>query len=58
MTVQFDHSEFRASLVAEFADELHTYGGTAGFLTEEAPDILSRNHPDDAILLSTQNELE
>jgi hypothetical protein len=57
-TVKFDGSEFRANLVKEFADELQTFGGTAGFLAEEAPHILSSDNSDDAILLSTQNELE
>lgn len=57
-TVKFDDNEFRISLVKEFSDELHKYAGTAGFLVEEAPYILSGNNSEDAILLSTQNELE
>jgi hypothetical protein len=60
MTVIFDTSEFRANLVEEFSDELVKRGGTAGFLTKEAPPELRSNgsDDDDAIVLSTQNELE
>lgn len=57
-TVKFDVNEFGIGLVNEFADELDKYGGTAGFLIEEAPDLLRGDISDDAILLSTQNELE
>jgi hypothetical protein len=57
-TVKFDDNEFRLLLAEEFVDELHRCGGTAGFLAEEAPDLLRGDHSDDAILLSTQNELE
>ena len=43
-------------------DTLATLGGTAGFLVEEAPSILSLEEEFkevmDAIILSTENELE
>ena len=57
-TVKFDGSQFRINLVNEFADELDKYSGTAGFLIEEAPNLWRDDHSDDAILLSTENELE
>lgn len=59
-TVKFDSRDNRlaAEFVRQHSDELMKRGGTAGFLTEEAPYELSRDNSDDAILLSTQNELE
>jgi len=57
-TVKFDDNEFGKRLANEFAEELHKYGDTAGFLVEEAPDLLRDDLSNDAILLSTQNELE
>jgi len=57
-TVKFDGNESGNRLVDEFAEELHRRGGTAGFLAEEAPDLLRDDNSMDAVLLSTQNELE
>jgi hypothetical protein len=57
-TVKFDINEFGIQLADEFAEDLHKYDGTAGFLIEEAPAQLRGNNSEDAILLSTQNELE
>lgn len=57
-TVKFDQSQFRSELERSFAAELEKYGGTAGFLVEEAPEILRGSLSEDAFLLSTQNELE
>jgi len=44
-------------LVAAYAPHLLSLGGTAGWLTEEAPHHL-RSHFQDAFLLSVQNDLE
>ena len=45
-------------LAERFASELAALGGTAGFLTEEAPVSFLRDREDqDAFILSTQNEL-
>ena len=57
-TVKFDDNEFGKRLVNEFAEELDRYGDTAGCLVEEAPDLLRDDNSIDAVLLSTQNELE
>jgi hypothetical protein len=57
MTINFDQNEFRTELLEAFADELHKLGGTAGFLAEEAPDILRNDSSEDAFLLSTENDL-
>jgi hypothetical protein len=57
-TVNFDQNPFRFELLQEFSDELQKRGGTAGFLSEEAPDWLRDNPSEDAFLLSIQNELE
>ena len=57
-TVKFDFNEFGTRLVNEFAEDLRQYGGTAGFLFEEAPDLLRDDPSNDAILLSMNNELE
>ena len=58
ITVKFDESEFRLRLIRKFSKELERRGGTAGFLGEEAPSILRGEDSLDAVLLSTQNELE
>lgn len=59
-TVRFDTSgsEFGSELIEQFAEDLVRYGGTAGFLAEEAPPIFGDDHIADAYLLSIQNELE
>ena len=57
-TVKFHENEFQARLVKKFAEQLDQYGGTAGFLIDEAPALLSGDDSEDAVLLSTQNELE
>ena len=57
-TVEFDDNEFGKRLVDEFAEELERHGRTAGFLVEEAPDFLRDDNSIDAVLPSTQNELE
>jgi len=57
-TVNFDGSGHGNEFVAQFANELTSYGGTAGFLAEEAPSIFSGERIADAYLLSTQNDLE
>jgi hypothetical protein len=56
-TVNFDQNPFRLELLQEFSDELHKRGGTAGFLSEEAPDWLRDSPSEDAFLLSVQNDL-
>lgn len=58
ITVKFDHNEIWSSFLDEYAHELHLYGGTAGFLAEEAPDEFGSSSSEDAFLLSTDNELE
>ena len=58
ITVQFGHNEIGPSLLEEYASELDHYGGTAGFLAEEAPDVFGSSSSEDAFLLSTENELE
>ena len=57
-TVKFDDSETWSSLLEEYAHDLQLYGGTAGFLAEEAPDVFGSSSSEDAFLLSTENELE
>ena len=57
-TIKFDDDPFRTELVMKFADELEKHNGTAGFLIEEAPSIFKHDTDVDAVLLSTQNELE
>ena len=59
-TVKFDfyRSEYENEMVTQFKDDLLRYGGTAGFLAEEAPSIFGQDHVADAYLLSIQNELE
>jgi hypothetical protein len=57
-TVNFAENEFQAQLVQAYSDDLQSYGGTAGFLAEEAPPELGDSAFEDAYLLSTQNELE
>jgi len=57
-TVKFNQNEFPAKLLEEFSDELLKFGGTAGFLAEDAPYMLDSDNSDDAKLLSLHNELE
>jgi len=57
-TVKFDHNELQLDLVRQFTDELLQYGGTAGFLAEDAQSILGDIQYADAFLLSIHNELE
>lgn len=59
-TVHFDSSKTQVEmeLAVQFADQLIKHGGTAGFLTEEAPSILGHDFIIDAYLLSIHNELE
>jgi hypothetical protein len=57
-TVKFNDDKHRLRLIRKFENELEKHGGTAGFLCEEAPFILSGNRSADAMLLSTQNDLE
>ena len=58
ITVKFEANKSWSPLLDEYAQELHSYGGTAGFLSEEAPPIFERGSSEDAYLLSTENELE
>jgi hypothetical protein len=57
-TVKFNNDLFLVRLMWKFGGELKKRGGTAGFLSEEAPSILGHDDSVDAMLLSTQNELE
>jgi hypothetical protein len=57
-TVKFNNDLFHVRLMWKFGGELKKRGGTAGFLSEEVPAILGQDNSVDAILLSTQNELE
>jgi len=59
-TVNFDSGETRVEteLAVQFVDQLTKHGGTAGFITEEAPSIFGDDEIADALLRSTQNELE
>ena len=45
-------------MMEEYAHDLQLYGGTAGFLAEEAPEVFGSSSSEDAFLLSTDNELE
>ena len=57
-TVRFDtHQSFGASMLEQWADELAAFGGTAGFLIEEAPDGWPPIGGNDAYVLSDDNEL-
>ena len=58
MIILFGQNQFGDQLLQEFYDQLQAHGGTAGFLGEEAPSGLSDVDVADAILLSTENELE
>lgn len=62
VTVDFGHSAGRQAgpgLAAQFSSELAKHGGTAGFLTEDAPVPWLRDRADqDAFVLSTENELD
>lgn len=61
VSVRFSNDSARAERFAPFMSELSQLGGTAGFLTEEAPPIfLDSQFVDavDAIILSTENALE
>lgn len=55
---EFSGSEYFIEFIEQFSNDLLRYGGTAGFLMEEAPSIFGDDHIADAYLLSTQNELE
>lgn len=59
-TVHFDSgkTQVEMELAVQFADQLIKHGGTAGFLTEEAPSILGNDFMVDASLLSIHNELD
>lgn len=57
-TVNFTGDPYQSELVEKFALDLTAYGGTAGFLLEEAPSIFMHNAGANALLLSLQNELE
>ncbi|HEX6033227.1 MAG TPA: hypothetical protein VFY83_02290, partial [Anaerolineales bacterium] len=63
-TVKFNPSDdfFETELINPFAEEFARYGGTAGLLKEEIPSTLAlfdfHELEDDALLFSTQNELE
>ena len=57
-TVKFDNNEVHFEFVKQFADELNNLGGTAGFLTENAPAIFGSIPYADAFILSIHNELE
>jgi len=58
MTVNFGQNEFRNELLDKYAGDLQKLGGTAGFLAEEAPQMLRDNPSEDAFLFSTATELE
>ena len=64
LTVKFDPTDdfFETELISPFSEELAKHGGTAGFLLEEMPASFARfgfeGLGDDAILVSTQNDLE
>ena len=57
-TVKFNNDKYRLRLIRKFEKELGTWGGTAGFLREQAPFSLGGDKSVDAKLLSTDNELE
>ena len=62
--VKFDPADdfFDAELILPFSDEFARLGGTAGFLMDELPASFARfgfqELSDDALLFSTQNEME
>lgn len=64
VTVKFDVEEdfFETELIKPFAAELARFGGTAGLLVEEIPAAFDhfalQTRSEDALLISTQNELE
>lgn len=64
ITVKFNPSDdfFDTELIEPFAEELAKFGGTAGLLMEELPSTFDRfalqTRSEDALLISTQNELE
>lgn len=64
ITVKFNPSDdfFDTELIEPFAEELAKFGGTAGLLMEEIPSTFDRfalqTRSEDALLISTQNELE
>jgi hypothetical protein len=57
-TVNFTDDPYQPKFFEEFTQDLIAYGGTAGFLLEEAPSIFVHNADADAYLLSLENELE
>jgi hypothetical protein len=63
-TVKFDarDSQLATELIMQFSDELTKHGGTAGFLIDELSSAWAhysfQHLGDDALLFSTQNELE
>ena len=57
-TVRFEtHQSIGLAMLERWADELAAFGGTAGFLIEEAPDGWPRIGGNDAYVLSEDNEL-
>jgi hypothetical protein len=64
LTVKFDPTDdfFETEIITPFSEELAKHDGTAGFLLEEVPSSFARfgfqGLGDDALLFSTQNELE
>lgn len=64
ITVKFDPADdyFDTEIVTPFSDKLEKHGGTAGFLIEEIPPSFAgfnfQELGDDALLFSTQNEIE
>jgi hypothetical protein len=57
-TVNFTDDPGHFEPFEEFRQDLMAYGGTPGFLLEEAPPRFMHNTDADAFLLSLQNELE
>lgn len=57
-TVKFEHHATGFDPVEQFADDLNKFGGTAGFLSENAPSLFGRVQFADAFILSIHNELE
>ena len=65
LTVKFDPADdfVETELIPPFSDELAKHGGTAGLLLKEIPSSFFARFgfeglEDDAILISTQNDLE
>jgi hypothetical protein len=64
LTVKFDPTDdfVETELIPPFSEEMAKHGGTPGFLVEEMPASFARfgfeGLEDDAILISTQNDLE